>query len=234
MRRLLTPLCIAVVLILTGCSSQTIKAESEKPAPSASSPDIQVQVVHTYFNDDPFGRFIFKITNPADETRVGATTTWKAMDKDGVIVGSYDASLPPIGPGDTWYYVGGAGSPILSGVPAQVKVEVTNKGQLKSGEFKSLVTVEKAEFKRAAFDLYKNAQDYEVTAVLTSSGDVKTTDIKSAVLLLDGTGKIVGGDFLSFLFAPENLAAGEKLSVQASVAVSEGTPEKVEVYTWAE
>lgn len=234
MRRLLAPLCIALVLMMTGCSGQAVKADSGKPAPAAAGAELQVEVVHTYFNDDPLGRFTFKLTNPADKTRVGAAATWKALDKDGVIVGTYQTALPPIGPGDTWYYVGGAGAANLTGIPAQAKIEITNKGELKSGDFKSLVTVEKAEFKRAALDLYSNAQSYDVTAVLTSHGDVSTAKVRSAVILTDETGRVIGGDWLDFWSAPKTLANGEKLSSKASVAVSGGTPAKVEVYTWAD
>lgn len=233
MRRLLAPLFVATVLILTGCSGGASKAESGNPAPAASVPDIQAEVVQTYFSDDPLGRFTVKFTNPADKTRVGATATWKMMDKDGVIVGTYDTSLPPIGPGGTWYYVGGAGGATLTGVPAKASIQVTAKGELKGGEFKSLVTVEKAEFKRSAFDLSTNAQDYDVTAVLASSGDVATADIDSAVVLIDASGNVIGGAWLDFWSAPKRLAAGEKLSAKASVAVSGGTPVKVEVHAWA-
>lgn len=59
-------------------------------------------------------------------------------------------------------------------------------------------------------------------------------DIDSAVVLIDGSGKVVGGEWLDFWSAPEHLAAGEKLSTEASVAVSGGKPVKVEVYTWAD
>lgn len=234
MRRLLAPLCVAAVLTLAGCGNQAISAESEKLTPAASGLDVQVEVAHTYSNDDPLGRFTFKFSNPADKTRVGTTATWKALDKEGVIVGSHDTSLPPIGPGETWYYVGGAGGANLTGVPAQAKIEVTDNGALKGGEFKSLITVEKAEFKRSEFNMHDNAQDYDVTAILASSGDVATADIDSAVVLIDGSGKVVGGDWLDFWSAPDHLTVGEKLSATASVAVSGGTPVKVEVYTWAE
>lgn len=235
MRHLVAPLLVvSTVLVLTGCSNPAIRAESERLTPAAASSDIQVEVVHTYVNDDPFARFTFKFTNPADKTRVGTAATWKALDKDGVIVGTHDTSLPPIGPGGTWYYVGGAGGANLTGVPAQATIEVTDNGDLRDGAFDSLIKVEKAEFKRAEFDLYADAKSYDVTAVLASTGNVATADINSAVVLIDKKGKAIGGDWLDLLSAPEKLAPGEKLSAKTSVSVSGGKPVKVQVYAWAD
>lgn len=251
MRRLFAALCIAVLLPLTGCGTPATEAESERSAiatqaapensspaaesesdktTAASVPDLQVEVVHSFFADDPFARFAVKFTNPAKQTRVGAKAAWKALDKDGVIVGSYDTSLPPIGPGGTWHYVGGAGA-LLTGFPAQVKVEVTDQGALQDAQVKSLVSVEKADFERASFNLFKKAQSYDVTAVVVTSGDVATTDIVSAVLLMDASGKIIGSAWLDFTSAPDRLSAGEKVKATAIVAVVGGTPAKVEVYT---
>ena len=202
MRRSLVPAYAASALILAGCGGEGTEAQSEKPD-AASGPALQAEVVHTYFNDDPLGRFTFEFTNPADETRIGATVTWKALDKDGVIVGSFDKKLPPISSGGTWHYVGGAGGANLTGVPAQAKVEVTDQGDLEDGEFESLISVEKAEFKRSDFTFYDNAQTYDVTAVLAASDEVATAEIDSAVLLLDKSGKVVGGDWLDFSSGPE-------------------------------
>ncbi len=234
MRRLFALLLVVLVLHLSGCGSESPTAESGMPSAGAPGPELQVEVVHTYFNDDPLGRFTFKFTNPADETRVGAKATWKALDEDGAIVGTHDTALPPIDPGGTWYYVGGAGGANLSGVPAQVKVEVTDDGELRSDVPPSLVSVEKSDFTRADFDMNEGAKSYDVTAVLASSGDVKTADIRSAILLFDGEGQIVGGEQLDLWSAPERLGSSEKLNTKTSVDVAGGEPVKVEVYAWAE
>ncbi|MBO1031249.1 hypothetical protein IPV09_07850 [Tessaracoccus sp. SD287] len=120
----------------------------------------------------------------------------------------------------------------MTGIPAKATVAITRQGTLQSGEFKSLVTVEKSNFKRSEYDLHPTAKTYDVTAVIAASGDVKTAEISSAVVLLDGSGKIVGGAWLDFTSAPERLASGEKVQARASVYVPKGTPTKVVLYVW--
>ena len=59
-----------------------------------------VTVLHTYVNANPFVRFAVEITNPGTRTLVGVTTIWKALDANGVIVGTLeDRATPPIPPG---------------------------------------------------------------------------------------------------------------------------------------
>lgn len=237
MRRLAVALFVSA-LFLAGCGGETIEAASDKPKSEtkASGPDIQVEVAHVFFTEDPLGRFAFKFTNPADKTRVGVRATWKALDEDGVIVGTFDTALPPIGPGATWYYVGGAGGANLTGVPAQAKIEVTDKGELDGGEFTSAVTVEKAEFKRSEYEFTPGVHEYDVSAVLAATEDVESAEITSSVVLFDANGNVVGGNWLDFGSAPEIIASGEKVRAESTVYLTkaESKPVKVQVFVWAE
>lgn len=219
-----------------------MKVES-KPAEKAAEKvtagkNLQAEIVHASFfggDDDALTRFAVKITNPENKTRVGATAEWRALDKDGVLVGTHTKELPPIPAKGTWYYVGGAGSVLLTGLPAKIQLEITNNGSLVSGGNKSVVTVEKAEFKKSEYDLTPGQKEYDVTAVIAVHSEVKTENINTSVLLLDKKGKVVGADWLDLDSLPEQLKAGEKVRVQATVYLSESanTPKEIKAFVTA-
>lgn len=215
---------------LSACGGDDpITAKSEK---QEEVPPLTAEVVHTFFSEDPLARFAVEFKNPGETTRVGVTATWKALDKDGVIVGTYDTELGPIEPGKATYYVGGAGGANLTGVPAQVEVEVTNEGEAVAEAEPSGVSVGKVEFKKAGFSYIPGVRSFEVSMVLTANRDLDAADIGSAVLLRNKAGKVVGADWADTSLAPAQIAAGEKIRVTAVVNVREGTPVSAEGYAW--
>lgn len=98
--------CTLVGLTLAACggektdsaSSQVEKTHSASSQVKKDAPPITAEVVYSFFVDDPLTRFAVEFTNPGEKARSGVTATWKAYDKDGVIVGSRDKLSPRSSP----------------------------------------------------------------------------------------------------------------------------------------
>jgi len=232
--------CTLVGLSLAACggqktgsaSSQVKKTDSASSQVKKDAPPITAEVVYSFFTDDPLTRFAVRFTNPGEKTRSGITATWKAFDKDGVIIGTYDAIIPPILAGGSTFYAGGAGSANLSGTPAKVTVNVTDNGREVDTKPTSGVIVGKTEFKKSDFALTKGTTDYDVSMVLTATREISSSDVKTAVLLRDSNGKVVGADWADLDKVPDTIAAGEKFKVTAYITVPNGLPKSVEGYAW--
>lgn len=188
------------------------------------------QVVYTFVSKAPFVRFAAVISNPSKRTRTGVITTWKALDSDGVIVGTHDLVQPPIPPGQTIVYVGGAGSANLSGTPARVTVEITDEGKMVGAKPVQAASVASVSFKRSGFDMNAGAHDYEVSVTIVAHTDVTTSDLNIPVLIRDKENKIIGADWADLGTAPARLADGDKVKVIATVSVDSGIPKSAEAY----
>lgn len=176
---------------------------------------------------DPFA---VEFTNAGDKPRVGVKTTWKAIDADDVIVGTHDAEIPPILPGETTYYVGGAGGANLTGVPTQVEVEVTDEGDAVSKAEPSGATVTSVEYKKADYSFTLGVRAFEVSMVLLVTRDLSPNDIATVALLRDKKGTVVGAGWGDTDTAPDRITAGEKVRVKSDVYVRNGTPATAHAY----
>lgn len=225
--------CSATLLFLAGltaCGGELITADSGKLPKDA--PPLTAEVTYTSFTKDPLARFVVEFKNTGDKTRVGVKATWKALDRDGAIVGSYDKDVPPIGPSGTVYYVGGAGGANLNGVPARIKVEVTDEGEAVSEPEPNEVKVGKVSFKKAEFNFNPGMTTYDATMVVTALRDLDTSEIDSAFLLRGARGKILGAEWGDAGSAPAKLSKGENVVLKASIDVKSGSPNSVEGYAW--
>ncbi|WP_127481334.1 hypothetical protein [Nocardioides pantholopis] len=233
MKRALCSWLIAffVAGVISGCggTDDPITTSSTGPAAKEAAP-LAANVAYTYFNSDPLARFAVEIANPATAARLGVTGTWKALDADGVIVGTHDTELPTIAAGQSIVYVGGAGAANLTGTPAQVTFEVTDEGKLSSQPLEPSIAVSTTTLNRAEFDLNGDGRDYDVTLTLTALTDVNPADIKTNVILKNAAGKIVGADWTDMSTAPAALAAGDKVKVATIVTVPHGKPASVETF----
>lgn len=224
---------VTFALLLTGLtacgSDETIKATSEK---EEDSPQLSANVVHTFFSKDPLARFAVEFTNGDDKSRVGVKATWEALDADGVIVGTHNAEIPPILPGEATYYVGGAGGANLTGVPAQIEVEVTDEGEAVSKVEPSGVTVESVDFEKTDYSFIPGVRAFEVSLVLVATRDLSPRDISTVALLRNKKGKVIGADWGDTDTAPDQITAGEKFRVKSDVYVRNGTPATADAYAW--
>lgn len=232
--------CTLVGLSLVACggektdsaSSQVKKTDSASSQVKKDAPPITAEVVYSYFTDDPLTRFAVEFANPGEKTRSGITATWKAFDKDGVIIGTHDTKVPPILAGGSTFYAGGAGGANLSGTPAKVTVNVTDNGHEVDTKPASGVTVGTTEFKKSDFALTEGTTDYDASMVLTATRKISSSDVDTAVLLRDSSGKVVGAEWADLDKVPATIAAGEKFKVTAHIIVSDGLPKSVEGYAW--
>jgi hypothetical protein len=232
--------CTFVGLTLAACggektdsaSSQVEKTDSVSSQVEKDAPPITAEVVYSFFIDDPLTRFAVKFTNPGEKARSGVTATWKAYDKDGVIVGTHDTIVPPILAGGSTFYAGGAGGANLTGTPAKVTVNVTDNGHEVDTKPASGVTVGSTEFKKLDYSLYEGTTSYEASMVLTATRKISSSDVETALLLRDSNGKVVGAEWADLDSVPDTIAAGEKFKVTAHIIVRDGPPKSVEGYAW--
>lgn len=227
----LRSLVSALVLAgLVGCGQSSKPALSEKAPVDSEKIAPRTEVVFSYFNDMPFGRFAVEISNPSvDLTRVGVKATWKMLDADGVIVGTYNAyAQPPIPPKGSVYYVGGAGSANLTGEPVRVSVQITDKGRLVKKAPALSIKVVDATFTKSGSALFPSTSEYDASVTLEALGDVSRESLHVPVVLKDDRGEVVGVEWADLTSVPDSLAKGEKVKVTANVTVPIGTPTKVE------
>jgi hypothetical protein len=219
----------------TGSASTTAaeKSTTTEATTTTAAEEPTGEVIFTYFNDEPFVRFVAEIKNPADQTRVGVRTTWKALDANGVIVGTVeDGERAAIPAGGSIFYVGGAGFAKLTGTPASVEFEITDPGTVTDTPPAANATVENPTFERSTFDFYDGARSYDASFVIAATAEVTTGDLDTAVLLRDAAGNIVAADWADTDAMPSELKAGEKANATASMQVATGDPVSIEAYVY--
>ena len=225
-------LAASLVFVSVGCSDDSEGDSSERPSrttTTAQVPNPSAAVLFTYVNADPFLRFAAVISNPGSRALVGVETVWKALDANGVIVGSRDGrEVAPIPPGGGVLDVGGAGGLHLTGTPASVVVEVTKTGSFVDVVPDPVVSVVGATFSRAEFDLSPGARDYDVLVTIVALTEVLTADLSVSAVLKSADGTIVGADFGDLIDLPTRLSQGEVVQVPAIISVRNGEPTTVE------
>jgi len=225
----------SMIVGVAGACAAPDKPSAPKPTVAKKSEEPAVKVLYTFFTDETV-QFVAEISNPADRTRVGVETSWKAYDSDGIIVASFTGKRPPIPPRGSIFYAGHAGE--VSGVAESVKVNLSKKGALTAKAPRPAVKVGEATFERADYDFTDGAHTYDVSTVLTAMSDVAGKDVNVQAILRDESGEIVGagwagGPTLIPEFGqdlPDKLAKGDKVRLKFDAHVAEGTtPAKVEV-----
>ena len=227
-------LAAAVVLVvaLTGCAKATSPEPKDTPAKKSEPPTSTV--LFTYLGKEKSVQFVAEIKNPTGRTRFGVETTWKALDSDGVIVGSAKNTRPPIPPHGSILYAGGGGE--LSGVGEKVTVEITDEGQLTKKEPSKNVKVGDATFKRSASgDAWKDARTYEASVVVVALAELDAEDVNVWVVLRNKNDKVVGtgwsnGPGFVHQGLPDQMAAGDKAKLTIDAAVPSGKPTKIEAF----
>jgi hypothetical protein len=192
-----------------GGATPTAKQATTTVAPTTTTTEgpHPTATVGFFFESAPLNyfRFAAPIVNAGPLPLVGVTVTWTAVDATGAIVGSFVHHCPPINANSTLIYVGGAGSALLSGVPAKVTTTITDPGQYVNETLPSF-PVSSTQFTQSSFqDGSPNATTYEVTADITIGGSVpvQSASLDIPITLTNASGAIVGANF----YEPDNLPA---------------------------
>ncbi len=232
MKRRTLALALVLVGVGAGCTAPESKPAISKVESDAPTDQPTAKAIYTYFSDDKDAFFAVEISNPADRTRAGVKTLWKALDADGVIVGSLEAAQPPIPPGKSIIYVGGAS--YLDGNAKEFSVTIADAGHLVMWPPTLRTTVSDASFKRAEHDFWSGAQTYIASAVVTAQGDMAGKDVEVSFVFRDKRDAIVGVGFVNKSdTVPERLAKGDKVRVvDDSAVVDGGTPVRVEAFAF--
>lgn len=236
-KRFKVGVAVALVVALGACGGRPAAAPKADPKPKPSE-EPKVKVLWTLFDDENVD-FVAEISNPADRTRTGVETTWKAFDSDGVIVASFNSKRPPIPPNDSILYVGHSGD--TSGVAESVKVTLSKRGALTKNAPKPAVRVGEPTFTRADYDVYEGVHTYDVSVILTALSDVAGADVTVNAVLRDDSGEIVGAGYGGGPGVPgfgqdlpKTISKGEKVRLEFDAKVPEGsTPTKVEAFAGA-
>lgn len=229
-------MAVALVVALGACAKPPATPKPD-PTPRPSE-EPKVKVIWTLFDDESVD-FVAEISNPADRTRTGVETTWKAFDSDGVIVASYTSKRPPIPPKGSILYVGHSGD--TSGVAESVKVTFSKRGGLTSNPQRPAVKVGEPTFTRADYDYQEGAHIYDVSVILTALSDLTGADVTVNAVLRDDSGQVVGAGYGGGPGVPgfgqdlpKTIAKGEKVRLEFDAKVPQGsTPTKVEVFAGA-
>ena len=184
---------ISTTLVAPATSTSTTLAPTTTQG--LAEPEIEVA---WFFSSGDFFRFVAFVTNPNEVGLRGTQVHWEAKDSSGALVGSFRKRFPPIEPGLSFPYVGGAGGLLLSGSPASVEVLLDVRGSETSSPT-PLFEVSDIEFRRETFS---SDIEYLITATITTANELMPSDeIDIAVVLRNANGDVVGGTFGS----PDNL-----------------------------
>ena len=151
-------------------------------------------------------RFAVQIKNPNPYFLTGVKTEWTAYDKDNVIVGFHEGIQPVVPANGCIYYVGGAGSANLSGIPARVEVKIVSDGLL-TNKLIPQISVNNIQIKDHGYNYY------EVFADCITDSNINTADLSGTFILKDGNGQIIGAEFWSADNLPQSIIAGGKFKI---------------------
>jgi len=199
------------------------------PTPAPERPSASVEVL--FVGVEPRNRvlrFAAEIRNMSSKTVEGMKAQWTATDEGGAIVGSFPSNVPPIGAGATYTYVGGAGSGLLTGVPKDVKLTITDSGRLTDAPPAQWL-IEGIAFQKEAFSL-SDVPEYTVTATITTPAqEIKRPDLVVTTVLKDSAGVIIGAAFDIPSGLPETLPPSTKFKAELKFVRAIGTPVTTEV-----
>ena len=226
-------LAIVLIVALTGCVEDQSPAPTQTRTPEKPAAPVS-KLLYKYLGREKSVQFVAEIKNPADQTRFGVETTWKVYDSDGVIVGSFTSTRPPIPGHGSVLYAGGGGE--LSGVGEKVTVEVTNEGGVRERMPPQNAKVIKATFDRGAFNAWKDARTFEASVVVQALADVDAKeDLNVWVVLRNKNDRVVGtgwssGPGFEHQALPEQMTAGDKAKLTIDAAVPSGRPKRIEAF----
>lgn len=219
--RKLAAFALAIIMagaLLGACSSDgTSEASNATDASDsatidgASKPQPTVALVWQAVREGPVLRFVADIHNPGPEPLVGLTTEWRALDPSGVVVGSRKVKQPTLPAGSTLSYVGGAGAGSLTGTPASVTISVTDPGKYKAKAPSPFLQVDDVQIAQTSAG---DATAREITGDLSSTVDVETKSIGTALVVRNPDGSVLLADFDGDVSAPSTLPAGTKARVR--------------------
>ncbi len=173
-------------------------------------------------------RFVVKLSNPNDYILKGINLEWTAYDVDGAAVGNHSRSQPDIPANDCVYYVGGAGSANLSGIPANVDVKLTTEGLL-TNRASPQISVSNVNIKDNGFSWYT------VSAECVTDSEINTENLDGQVIVKDANGQIIDADFWNAENLPTSLDANGKFKVANDYFDLPSFPKSAEVciyYKW--
>lgn len=175
----------------------------------------------------PVLRFVAAVKNPsATQSIEGMRLRWDALDASGARVGGVERVHGVIGPGETYYYVGGAGAANLSDVPVSVKLTITDPGKY-SGAPSSSWVVEEVVLEGDSY----STDLFTAKGSFTAPKTLPRAQVYVNTILRDAAGEIIdaefGGDVFSTL--PETIEAGTKYRVSIAHYKVQGVPASVEV-----
>jgi hypothetical protein len=177
-------------------------------------------------------RFVAEINNPNAEALTGVALEWVAFDKNDAVVGTYANSSFPVIPANSHiYYVGGAGSAILSGVPDRVELTVKNNGILTAKPTPN-ISVSKVKIKN------ENGA-YSINAYCKTDTELETSRLDGQIIVKDKKGQIIAAEFwdTSDIFGgtklPKTLPAGGKFKLNEYIGHDlPAVPNSAEVYMY--
>ncbi len=170
-------------------------------------------------------RFVIKLSNPNNYTLRDINIEWTALDVDGSVVGSYSGSQPDIPANGYIYYVGGAGSANLSGIPATVEVKVITDGVL-TNRAAPKIDVSNVQVKNNGFGWYTVSADCQTDTEINSS------QLDGQFIVKDANGKIIDADFWSAENLPDTLKENGKFKVSGDYFDLPSIPKSAEVYMY--
>lgn len=193
---------VAVAALGSGCAANK---EAEPPTatratgPSVAEP-VSPQLLWTHFGkaaDEPQATFVVRVLNPADMPVSGAALQVDALDAEGTIVGSKQATMPTLSPRGHFEYLGTLGGRAfsqLTGKPAKIEVAIAA-----STDSQRAPLLRTSELKLSRGDPTGSATDapsaYDLTVKVTNdTAQILGTPVHQQVILYDSAGKVAGGD----------------------------------------
>lgn len=170
-------------------------------------------------------RFVVKICNDNDYVMRDVTIEWIAYDKNDAIVGSHDAAQADIPANGHMYYVGGAGSANLSGIPARIEIRVTKDGILTNREMPQ-ISVSNIQI------INRGWGGFKITAECVTDSDIMTANLRGRIIVKDAEGQIIDADFWSADNLPDTIPADGKFILSEYLFDLPAVPTEAEVYMY--
>lgn len=170
-------------------------------------------------------RFVAKISNDNDYAMRDVVTEWIAYDKNDAIVGSLKSAKADIPANSSIYYVGGAGSAKLSGIPVRVEIRVVSEGILTNRTLPQ-IAVSNVQI------INRGWGSFDVTADCMTDSDIMTANLHGQIIVKDAEGQIIDADFWSADNLPDTIPANGKFVLSEYIYDLPAVPTDAEVYMY--
>ena len=180
------------------------------------------------YEENTYFRFVVKVSNPNNYTLRDVKTEWTALDVNGYIVGSFSHSQPDIPANGNVYYIGGAGSAHLSGIPASVKVSISSEGLL-TNRVAPKIEVENIQVINNGYGMYT------VSADCQSDSEIKSSQLDGEIIVKNANGDISAANFWDAEDLPDTINEKGKFKISESFFDLPDIPKNAEVcmyYSW--